>query len=46
MLGCAVRYSHKEIAEALDVTVSTSKTQYSRALALLNKKLKDKVYAD
>lgn len=39
-------YSHKEIAETLDITVSTSKTQYSRALTLLNKKLKDKVYAD
>ena len=35
-------YSHKEIAETLGVTVSTSKTQYSRALALLNGKLKDK----
>jgi RNA polymerase sigma-70 factor (ECF subfamily) len=33
-------YSHKEIAETLDITVSTSKTQYSRALSLLNKKLK------
>jgi RNA polymerase sigma-70 factor (ECF subfamily) len=35
-------YSHKEIAETLDISVSTSKTQYSRALALLNKKLKGK----
>jgi RNA polymerase sigma-70 factor (ECF subfamily) len=33
-------YTHKEIAESLDITVSTSKTQYSRALSLLNKKLK------
>lgn len=32
-------YSHKEIAEAMDITVSTSKTQYSRALTLLNNKL-------
>jgi RNA polymerase sigma-70 factor (ECF subfamily) len=39
-------YSHKEIADSLDITVSTSKTQYSRALSLLNKKLKAKVYAD
>ncbi|MCK5067590.1 MAG: sigma-70 family RNA polymerase sigma factor [Bacteroidales bacterium] len=39
-------YSHKEIAETLDITVSTSKTQYSRALALLNEKLKGKVYVD
>jgi RNA polymerase sigma-70 factor (ECF subfamily) len=33
-------YSHKEIAEALGITVSTSKTQYSRCLSLLQKKLK------
>ena len=36
--GC----SHKEIAESLDISVSTSKTQYSRALSLLHKKLKGK----
>jgi RNA polymerase sigma-70 factor (ECF subfamily) len=36
-------YSHKEIAETLDISVSTSKTQYHRALSLLNKKLKGKV---
>ena len=35
-------YTHREIAETLDISVSTSKTQYSRALALLNKKLKGK----
>lgn len=35
-------YSHKEIAETLGVSVSTSKTQYHRALALLNQKLKGK----
>jgi RNA polymerase sigma-70 factor (ECF subfamily) len=35
-------YSHKEIAETLDISVSTSKTQYSRALSMLNKKLKEK----
>jgi len=35
-------YSHKEIAETLSITVSTSKTQYSRALSLLNGKLKGK----
>lgn len=39
-------YKHKEISEMLDITVSTSKTQYSRALALLNNKLKSKVYVD
>ena len=36
-------YSHKEIAEKLGISVSTSKTQYSRALSLLKKKLKGKV---
>jgi RNA polymerase sigma factor (sigma-70 family) len=35
-------YSHKEIAEELRISVSTSKTQYSRALSLLNRKLKGK----
>ncbi len=39
-------YKHQEISDMLDISVSTSKTQYSRALALLNKKLKDKVYVD
>jgi RNA polymerase sigma-70 factor (ECF subfamily) len=39
-------YSHKEIAEKLGVTVSTSKTQYSRALVLLNEKLKEKRNVD
>jgi RNA polymerase sigma-70 factor (ECF subfamily) len=36
-------YSHKEIAETLGVSVSTSKTQYSRALSLLKRNLKGKV---
>jgi len=35
-------YSHKKIAETLGITASTSKTQYSRALSLLNGKLKGK----
>jgi len=39
-------YSHKEVAEALGVTVSTSKTQYSRALDLLNGKLKGKIHVE
>jgi len=39
-------YSHKEIAEALEITVSTSKTQYSRALGLLKVKLKGKLYVE
>lgn len=36
-------FKHREIAEMLNVTESTSKTQYSRALALLRKELKGKV---
>ena len=32
-------YSHKEIAEQLDITTSTSKSQYSRAKALLRDKI-------
>ncbi len=36
-------YSHKEIAEALGISVSTSKTQYCRCLALLQKKLKGNI---
>lgn len=36
-------YSHKEIAEALGISVSTSKTQYSRCLSLLQKKLKGNI---
>lgn len=36
-------YSHKEIAEALGISVSTSKTQYHRALSLLNIKLRGTV---
>ena len=39
-------YKHKEIAEMLDISVSTSKTQYSRALALLNRKLTSKANVD
>jgi len=32
-------YSHKEIAEELDISENTSKSQYSRARSLLKKKL-------
>jgi len=39
-------YKHKEISEMLDISVSTSKTQYSRALPLLKKNVKRKVYVD
>ena len=34
-------YKHKEIAEKLNVDINTSKSQYSRARKLLQKKLKD-----
>jgi RNA polymerase sigma-70 factor (ECF subfamily) len=33
-------YKHREIAEMLDISVGTSKSQYSRARALLQTKLK------
>lgn len=39
-------YKHREIAEMLDISVSTSKSQYSRALSLLHETLKRKIYAD
>ena len=35
-------YSHKEIAEKLEVSENTSKSQYSRARAFLKKKLEDR----
>lgn len=34
-------YKHSEISEMLGISVSTSKTQYSRALGLLREKLKE-----
>jgi RNA polymerase sigma-70 factor (ECF subfamily) len=34
-------YSHKEIADQLDISENTSKSQYSRARALLQKKLEE-----
>ena len=37
-------YKHREIAEMLGITESTSKTQYRRALELLNRDLKQKIY--
>ncbi len=39
-------YRHREIAALLDISESTSKTQYSRALTLLRKELKGKIYAN
>lgn len=39
-------YMHKEIAEMLGIAESTSRTQYKRALGLLNKSLKSSVYVN
>jgi RNA polymerase sigma-70 factor (ECF subfamily) len=39
-------YSHKEIASMLKISESTSKTQYRRALQLLNRNLKHKIYVN
>jgi RNA polymerase sigma-70 factor (ECF subfamily) len=39
-------YKHREISELLGITESTSKSQYRRALGLLNKNLKSRIYAD
>jgi RNA polymerase sigma factor (sigma-70 family) len=38
-------YKHREISELLGITESTSKSQYRRALGILNKNLKNKIYA-
>ncbi len=37
-------YKHREIAGMLGISESTSKSQYKRALTLLNKELKQKIY--
>lgn len=37
-------YSHKEVAEKLGISVSTSKTQYLRAKALVRKRMTDTAY--
>jgi RNA polymerase sigma-70 factor (ECF subfamily) len=39
-------YSHREVAKALDVTESTSRTQYARALKILRRKLKERIYVN
>jgi RNA polymerase sigma factor (sigma-70 family) len=39
-------YKHREIAEILGISESTSKTQYKRALDILFKNLKQKIYAN
>lgn len=40
------QYKHREIAEMLNISISTSKTQYRRGLMLLNEKLKHKIYVN
>jgi len=37
-------YKHRDIASMLGISESTSKTQYKRALELLHKELKQKIY--
>jgi RNA polymerase sigma-70 factor (ECF subfamily) len=39
-------YSHREVAKALDITESTSRTQYARALKILRTKLKERIYVN
>ena len=39
-------YNHREIAEMLSITDSTSRTQYKRALGLLSKSLKSEIYVN
>ena len=39
-------YKHREIADMLKISESTSRTQYRRALNLLSKKLKNKIYVN
>jgi len=46
VLHALENYMHREIAEMLDISISTSKTQYRRALIILNEKLKHKIYVN
>jgi RNA polymerase sigma-70 factor (ECF subfamily) len=39
-------YSHREVAKTLDITESTSRTQYARALKILRIKLKERIYVN
>jgi RNA polymerase sigma factor (sigma-70 family) len=39
-------YKHREIASMMGISESTSRTQYKRALGLLNKSLKEKMYVN
>ena len=46
VLHALENYKHREVAEILGISESTSKTQYRRALQLLNNKLKHKIYVN
>lgn len=46
VLHALENYMHREIAGMLGISISTSKTQYRRALKLLNEKLKHKIYVN
>ncbi len=46
VLHALENYKHREIAEMLEISESTSKTQYRRALMLLNNMLKHKIYVN
>lgn len=39
-------YTHREVAGMLDITESTSRTQYARALKILRIKLKERIYVN
>jgi len=39
-------YKHREISKMLNISESTCRTQYKRALGLLNSKLKNKIYVN
>jgi len=39
-------YRHREISEMLEISESTSKSQYKRAIEILNKKIKQKIYVN
>jgi RNA polymerase sigma-70 factor (ECF subfamily) len=39
-------YKHREIAKMMGISESTSRTQYKRALGILNKNIKEKVYVN
>lgn len=39
-------YKHREIAKMMGISESTSRTQYKRALGILNKNIKDKIYVN